>query len=102
MPPASSSFADNTTDTFTYPISDGTDIATATVTVTIFSDDLVVTRSHAALSKAGETAEDGLVVTVSLQFSDALRDNKAHITMLEVKEIPPFDDEYAACPICPS
>ena len=94
VPPASSSFADNTTDTFTYTISDGTDIATATVTVTIFSDDLVVTRSHAALSKAGETAEDGLVVTVSLQFSDALRDNKAHITMLEVDEELPPDDGF--------
>ena len=92
-PPASNLFAGNTTDTFTYTIDDGTDTATATVTVTVFSDDLVATRSHAALSKAGETAEDGLVVTVSLQFSDALRDDKANITTLDVKEDPPIDDE---------
>ena len=92
VPPASSSFADNTTDTFTYTISDGTDTATATVTITVLSDDLVATRSHAELSKAGETEEDGLVVTVSLQFSDTLRDNKANITTLEVKEDLPRDD----------
>ncbi len=92
VPPVSSLFADNTTDTFTYTISDSTDTATATVTVTVFSDDLVATRSHSELSKAGETAEDGLVVTVSLQFSDTLRDNKVNITTLEVKENPPRDD----------
>ena len=92
VPPASSLFADNTTDTFTYTISDGTDTATATVTITVLSDDLVATRSHADLSKAGETEEDGLVVTVSLQFSDTLRDNKANITTLEVDEDLPRDD----------
>ena len=92
VPPASNLFDANTIDTFTYTISDGTDTATATVTVTIFSDDLVATRSHAELSKAGETEEDGLVVTVSLQFSDALRDNKESITTLEVEEYLPPDD----------
>jgi hypothetical protein len=83
-PPAFAGDQTTDTDTFTYTISDGNGgESTATVTVSVFSGDLTSIRTHATLSKAGETADDGLEVTITLTFSTAAIAAAESITVIE-------------------